>query len=192
MLQIVICEDNNNSYTFFNLFQDNGSYDGIRRILFGNGLNYWLHRLIFLDSLTYLSNGKLSLPLQRYIQIDIDDIFVGERGTRLKPVDVDALIDFQRRLQLFIPDFTLNLGFSGKFYHRGFPNENDGDDYIISESSFWHGHIFTLISNSIENAQKFRWFCHMFSHSQAHLTNNSTIIENEMVFNQNFAKVCFL
>ena len=78
----------------------------------------------------------MSLPLQRYIQIDIDDIFVGERGTRLRPVDVDALIDFQKRIQFLIPDFKFNLGFSGKFYHRGFPEENEGDDYIISKSSW--------------------------------------------------------
>lgn len=115
------------------VMQDNGSHDGIRRVIFGNGLNYWLHRLIFLDSLTYLSNGRLSLPLQRYIQIDIDDIFVGERGTRMKPADVDALMDFQQRLQMLIPDFRFNLGFSGKYYHRGLPEENEGDDYIISK-----------------------------------------------------------
>lgn len=152
------------------VMQDNGSHDGIRRIIFGNGLNFWLHRLIFLDSLTYLSNGRLSLPLQRYIQIDIDDIFVGERGTRMRPADVDALIDFQQRLQQLIPDFRFNLGFSGKYYHRGFPEENDGDDYII------------------QHASQFRWFCHMFSHSQAHLTTNMTVIETEMLLNRDFAR----
>ncbi|KAJ6216358.1 hypothetical protein RDWZM_007515 [Blomia tropicalis] len=153
------------------VFQDNGSYDGIKRIVFGNGLDYWLHKLIFLDSLSYLSNGKWSLPLQRYIQIDIDDIFVGEKGTRMKAVDVEMLIEFQQRLALLIPGFKFNLGYSGKFFHRGYPDENDGDDFLLKKSDH------------------FRWFCHTFTHSQAHLTNNATIIENELLFNREFAKV---
>lgn len=113
--------------------KDKGAFDGIQKVLFGHGLQYWLHGLILLDSLSYLSRGKLSLPLQRYIQIDIDDIFVGERGTRLKVADVDALINFQQQLCDLIPGFKFNLGFSGKFYHRGYPEENDGDDHILSK-----------------------------------------------------------
>ena len=101
-------------YLRFFFIQDIGLHDGIKRVIFGNGLNFWLHRLIFLDSLTYLSNGVLSLPLQRYIQIDIDDIFVGEKGTRIKAADVEALVNFQERLEFLIPEFKFNLGFSGK------------------------------------------------------------------------------
>jgi len=51
-------------------------------VLFGGGLKFWLHRVLLLDSLSYLSRGRLSLPLKRHILIDIDDIFVGEKGTR--------------------------------------------------------------------------------------------------------------
>jgi hypothetical protein len=63
-------------------------YDGIQRVLFGGGLRFWLHKLLFLDSLSYLSHGQLSLSLQRHLLVDVDDIFVGERGTRLKKDDV--------------------------------------------------------------------------------------------------------
>lgn len=70
------------------VIQDIGLYDGIRRVIFGNGFQFWLHRLLFLDSLSYLSHGKLSIPLDRYIQIDIDDIFVGKTGIRMKKDDV--------------------------------------------------------------------------------------------------------
>lgn len=126
--------------------------------------------MLFIDSLSYLSNGKLSLSLERYIQIDIDDIFVGEKGTRMKIDDIDALIEFQEKLQTFISGFKFNVGFSGKYYYRGFADENRGDDYII------------------KNAHHFRWFCHTYSHSQAHITNNDTIIENEMLLNKEFAK----
>jgi len=71
-------------------FQDKGEGDGIRRVLFGAGLKFWLHRLLFIDALSYLSRGRLSVSLKRYILIDIDDIFVGEKGTRLRKSDVEV------------------------------------------------------------------------------------------------------
>lgn len=74
------------------ILQDIGLYDGIQRILFGNNFNFWLHTLVFLDSLSYLSHGKLSIPLERYFLIDVDDIFVGKTGTRMKVEDVDVSI----------------------------------------------------------------------------------------------------
>lgn len=78
--------------TVFSLFlvQDKGEEDGIRRVLFGAGLKFWLNKLLFLDALSYLSRGRLSISLKRYILIDIDDIFVGEKGTRLKSSDVEV------------------------------------------------------------------------------------------------------
>jgi heparan sulfate N-deacetylase/N-sulfotransferase NDST2 len=87
--------------------------------------------LIFLDSISFLSHGKLSLPLERYVLIDIDDIFVGEKGTRMKKSDVNELIESQRRLSLLIPGFRFNLGFSGKYYHKGNPEEDNGDDLLL-------------------------------------------------------------
>jgi heparan sulfate N-deacetylase/N-sulfotransferase NDST2 len=49
--------------------------------------------MIFLDGLSYLSHGKLSLPLERFIQVDVDDIFVGASGTRMTVSDVEVIID---------------------------------------------------------------------------------------------------
>lgn len=63
------------------VIQDHGRLDGVQRVLFGSGLQFWLHRILFLDALSYLSHGQLSLSLDRWILVDIDDIFVGERGT---------------------------------------------------------------------------------------------------------------
>ena len=51
-------------------------------------MKFWLNKLLFLDSLSFLSHGQLSVSLQRYIQVDIDDIFVGEKGTRLQKDDI--------------------------------------------------------------------------------------------------------
>lgn len=70
------------------VIQDHGLYDGIGRVLFGSGLRFWLHRLLFLDALSYLSKGQLSITLDRQVLVDIDDIFVGESGIRMWKDDV--------------------------------------------------------------------------------------------------------
>ncbi|KAG8592985.1 hypothetical protein GDO81_000686 [Engystomops pustulosus] len=70
------------------VIQDLGLHDGIQRVLFGNNLNFWLNKLIFIDAISFLSGKKLSLSLERYILVDIDDIFVGKEGTRMNVNDV--------------------------------------------------------------------------------------------------------
>ena len=68
---------------------DKGSHDGINKILFGSTLaTSFLHQLIFLDSLSHVSNGSINYGRNRYIQIDIDDVFVGSTGKKLSPDDV--------------------------------------------------------------------------------------------------------
>ncbi|KAI7688136.1 hypothetical protein SSS_08178 [Sarcoptes scabiei] len=161
--------DNYRANLLTTVLLDIGSLDGVKKLFFGSGIDFWLNKLLFIDLLGYLSNERLSQSLDRYIQIDIDDIFVGEKGTRMKKSDVESLIDFQDRLRMFVPNFTFNLGYSGKYFHRGYPQENEGDDYLL------------------QNSDRFRWFCHTFSHSQAHLNENQTLIENELLFNQKFA-----
>ncbi|GCB73439.1 hypothetical protein scyTo_0002543 [Scyliorhinus torazame] len=99
--------------------QDLGLHDGIQRVFFGNNLNFWLHKLIFVDAVAYLTGKRLCLPLDRYLLVDIDDIFVGKEGTRMKVMDVEALLSTQNKLKTLVPNFTFNLGFSGKFYHTG-------------------------------------------------------------------------
>ena len=69
---------------------DTGLYDGVQRVLFGNSLSFWPHKLLFIDAIKHLSRGALSVSLDRYIQIDIDDIFVGKRGIRMKEPDVQV------------------------------------------------------------------------------------------------------
>lgn len=73
--------------------QDLGLHDGIQRVLFGNNLNFWLHKLVFVDAVAFLTGKRLSLPLDRYILVDIDDIFVGKEGTRMKVEDVKVRRD---------------------------------------------------------------------------------------------------
>lgn len=71
--------------------QDLGLHDGIQRVLFGNNLNFWLHKLVFVDGVSFLTGKRLSLPLDRYVLVDIDDIFVGKEGTRMKVDDVKVM-----------------------------------------------------------------------------------------------------
>lgn len=152
------------------VLQDHGRLDGIQRVLFGSGLQFWLHRLLFLDALSYLSHGQLSLSLNRMILVDIDDIFVGEKGTRLKPDDVHALIATQSRIAGMVPGFKFNLGFSGKYFNHGNYEENLGDAMLL------------------RNVEHFNWFSHMWNHQQPHLYDNLTTLENDMMLNKNFAK----
>ncbi|ERE87012.1 bifunctional heparan sulfate N-deacetylase/N-sulfotransferase 1-like protein [Cricetulus griseus] len=70
------------------IIHDLGLHDGIQRVLFGNNLNFWLHKLIFIDAISFLSGKRLTLSLDRYILVDIDDIFVGKEGTRMNTNDV--------------------------------------------------------------------------------------------------------
>lgn len=150
---------------------DRGLYDGIKRVIFGGANHHWLNRILLLDSIDYLSGGKILTPLDRFVQIDIDDVFVGERGTKLRPADVDALIASQASLARRVSGgFKYNLGFSGRFYRHGLSEEQAGDEYLVKSGA------------------NFTWFCHTWSHSKAHLQNNSESIERELLSNLMFAK----
>lgn len=72
--------------------QDLGLHDGIQKVIFGNNLNYWLHKLVFVDAIGYLTGRRLCLSLDRYMLVDVDDIFVGKEGTRMKVSDVEVSI----------------------------------------------------------------------------------------------------
>ncbi|XP_062846559.1 bifunctional heparan sulfate N-deacetylase/N-sulfotransferase 1 [Trichomycterus rosablanca] len=150
--------------------QDLGLHDGIQRVLFGHGLTFWLHKLVFVDAVTFLSAKRLSLSLDRYVLVDIDDIFVGKEGTRMKVADVEALVETQNELRQSIPNFTFNLGFSGKFYHAGTDEEDQGDDLLLSYGKeFW-------------------WFPHMWSHMQPHRFHNQSVLAEQMLLNRRFAE----
>uniref|UniRef100_A0A672RB30 [heparan sulfate]-glucosamine N-sulfotransferase n=1 Tax=Sinocyclocheilus grahami TaxID=75366 RepID=A0A672RB30_SINGR len=149
--------------------QDLGLYDGVQRVLFGHGLSYWLHRLILVDAIACLTGRKLSRSLERYILVDIDDIFVGKKGTRMNVNDVKALLETQNMLRSYISNFTFNLGFSGKFFHTGTQEEDDGDDLLLKYvDEFW-------------------WFPHMWSHMQPHLFHNESSLMEQMILNKDFA-----
>uniref|UniRef100_A0A672SRG2 Bifunctional heparan sulfate N-deacetylase/N-sulfotransferase 1 n=1 Tax=Sinocyclocheilus grahami TaxID=75366 RepID=A0A672SRG2_SINGR len=150
--------------------QDLGLHDGIQRVLFGHNLSFWLHKLVFVDALSFLTAKRLSQSLERFILVDIDDIFVGKEGTRMKVADVKALVETQNELRRSIPGFTFNLGFSGKFFHAGTDEEDRGDDLLLSYvDEFW-------------------WFPHMWSHMQPHRFHNQSGLAEQMMLNRRFAE----
>ena len=71
---------------------DNGEKAGIKRIFTTLNSAFFLHGLLFLDALKHLSVLPPKYTLQRYIQVDIDDIFIGKSGLRLKKADVKVSI----------------------------------------------------------------------------------------------------
>ncbi|KAL6466895.1 hypothetical protein MHYP_G00246990 [Metynnis hypsauchen] len=72
-------------------------------------------------------------------------------------------------LRTQISNFTFNLGFSGKFFHTGTQEEDEGDDLLLKYvDEFW-------------------WFPHMWSHMQPHLFHNESSLMEQMILNKDFA-----
>ena len=70
---------------------DQGRIDGVRKFIFGVSFwESWLYELVLVDALQIVSNGNLGNDLQRYIQVDVDDIFVGKTGRRLVKEDIEV------------------------------------------------------------------------------------------------------
>nr|XP_002120286.1 bifunctional heparan sulfate N-deacetylase/N-sulfotransferase 4 [Ciona intestinalis] len=158
-----------NQEKLYPVILDRGIYDGIQRVFFGSTLKFFLNKIMFLDALSYLSYGRLSIPLERYFQIDIDDVFVGIPDTRLLISDVNALLNFQSQLRKNIPGFSFQLGFSGKFIYSGTDAESEADRMLLKMSD------------------EFLWFPHMWSHMQAHWFLNATKLCDYMELNRQFA-----
>lgn len=78
-----------------------------------------------------MGKGLFSLEMDRYIQIDIDDIFVGSSGSRMTRADADSLLESQHHLRRNIKNFTYCLGFSGHYFRNGDSLEDEGDERLI-------------------------------------------------------------
>ncbi|XP_071510608.1 bifunctional heparan sulfate N-deacetylase/N-sulfotransferase 1-like [Diadema antillarum] len=149
---------------------DRGWLDGIKRIYFGYSADQFMLSMLLLDSVAHLTQGRLQTALNRYVLIDIDDIFVGRTGIRLKESDVESLVSIQAELQELMPGFHFNLGFSGKYFQRGTEEENRGDQRIVDQ------------------AHHFWWFPHMWDHMQPHFTGSTAKLMEGMYKNKLFAE----
>lgn len=101
----------------------------------------WHHlptlKTLLIDALSYASYNRIKINTSRFIQIDIDDIFVGPTGKRMKSADVQELVRFQddmNREYFNMSEnlFKFNLGFSGYYYQHGNLEENLADELLIS------------------------------------------------------------
>lgn len=72
---------------------DNGDEAGIKRIFTTLNSAFFLHGLLFIDALKYLSVLSPKYTLQRHVQVDIDDIFIAKTGLRMKRSDVKVRLD---------------------------------------------------------------------------------------------------
>ena len=151
------------------VLEDQGQDSGVVKIIIGGSkiINFWLIKLLVIDALHYLSAGRLTFPLTRYVLVDIDDIFVG--SARLVKSDVAALLESQRQLSRLVTGFQYNLGFSGKYFMSGSAEENEGDlELLAVKDSLW-------------------WFPHMWKHLQPHRFDNQSELEGRMVLNKEFS-----
>jgi len=115
-----------------------------RILLIGIDLNQLLiSASLLIDFISFASNGIYKNENKRFIQIDIDDIFVGAKNTRILPEDVRCLIDFQENglnkkvFNSSVEKFKFNLGFSGHYYQSGNEKENEGDQLLIGEYKYF-------------------------------------------------------
>lgn len=81
---------------------DDGKVAGFKRIFTTLGAGLFLNGLLFLDALKYLSVLPSKYTLKRYIQVDIDDIFIGKTGLRLKTADVKVGGTFGFSVKVFM------------------------------------------------------------------------------------------
>uniref|UniRef100_A0A1I8BHN1 [heparan sulfate]-glucosamine N-sulfotransferase n=1 Tax=Meloidogyne hapla TaxID=6305 RepID=A0A1I8BHN1_MELHA len=138
--------------------------------IFGAKPEHWLVYIALLDIINYFAPNIYSEDLERFIQIDIDDVFVGASGSGFTANDVRDLINVQENLRKSINNFTFALGFSGYFFRHGSDAEVEGDEFLIA------------------NANNFNWFPHMWRHNHAHEHSEEYLIAL-MAQNKVFAEV---
>lgn len=73
------------SHKYTTVMLDRGLRDGVKRVFFGRGLFFWIHKMLLLDAVTFLAPKYLlsgnpgrrlgNFGLDRYVGIDIDDVF---------------------------------------------------------------------------------------------------------------------
>ena len=139
----------------------------LREIIIGVDIDRIQPSLV-LDFIYYASYGRVYIGIDRYVQIDIDDVFVGRTGLRMNKSDVDELIKFQEdflNTNVFNSSekFKFNLGFSGFYFSTGSNEENLADRRLIEKRSM------------------FRWFEHNWNHSQPHAMNSSVVQEQALL-----------
>ena len=72
------------------VISDKGKVDGVRKVFIGGPITFWLIKLLLLDVIRDMSPHYpvLRFGRQRWVMVDIDDIFVAPKGRKMTPSDV--------------------------------------------------------------------------------------------------------
>jgi hypothetical protein len=153
------------------VLEDMGGRDGVRKIVLGAPLKFWLSHLMLLESVHQLSEGRLVREgRERMVMVDIDDIFLAPEGRRMRVDDVQALLRAQAELRQMVPGFTFNAGFVGGYYNSGaLMEEKLGNQELV------------------RNADQLWWFGHTYKHHQPHSMSHRQL-QTSMELNRQFAK----
>ena len=143
------------------IVHDVGEIDSIHKVYFGIPPSYWLSNLIFLDTLRYYGNntGMSAYSLERYLFVDIDDVFLAKTELKMLERDVNRIVESQNIIERIIPGFKYNLGYCGSFYESGDESTKQGDRMLV------------------DLALKFTWFGHTWSHTQPHKLTEAALIK---------------
>ena len=139
-----------------NILADLGDFDGVKRVFYGHDLHrFWLHDLLLLDAVQWLSPVDLGILTERWIGVDIDDIFQvnwdptpENRTVKIQAEDVWAMIETQDALSDVMEGrFRFHLGFNCGWYEVAYapPPYDDaaGDrEMVIERDEFlWFDHL---------------------------------------------------
>ena len=74
------------------VISDKGKVDGVKKVFIGGPITFWLIKLLLLDVIRDLSSRYpvLRFGRQRWVMVDIDDIFVAPKGRKMTPSDVQV------------------------------------------------------------------------------------------------------
>lgn len=101
--------------------------------------DHWFIWPVMMDVVRYLTSNEYDYHgLKRYVQVDIDDMFLGDKSNGyLISDDIQALIRSQLFIRKYIDNFRYRLGFSG-YYYSNLTNEqaNEANRLLMSKCLF--------------------------------------------------------
>lgn len=153
-----------------NFLLDKGGFDGIQRIFISHDFaDFWLHDLLFIDSIRYLSPADFGISKKRYVGVDIDDVFQPnyaeeevDKTVKMQEDDVEALADLGEQIGDTIgSDFHFTLGFNTGWF--GVQCGDVSYDDAAGDQAF------------LDNREEFYWFDHFPNHDDARLLDYGEI-----------------
>ncbi|CAF1052922.1 unnamed protein product [Adineta ricciae] len=141
--------------------------------------DYWFIWPVMMDIVRYLTSNEYDYHgLKRYVQVDIDDIFLGDKSNGyLISDDIQALIRSQLFIQNYIENFRYRLGFSG-YYYSNSTNEhaNEANRLLMTGKTV------------LDEKDRFTWFHHTWKHEKLTNVTNKILLISSTETNMAFAQ----